>query len=82
MGSFNAVPKHAHWISDLSINDRVTPIVVTPRKIIVATRDINNWYLRRKDSPNNVSIIGYIHPYNGRIFAIGSYMEKEDGKFL
>ena len=40
MGSFNAVPKQAHWICCLLKRDCTTPIIVAPKIIKVMT---NTW---------------------------------------
>ena len=56
--------------------------IVIPRIPIVKAR-LRIIFIRDSNiKPNMVSIKGYIHPYAGMLFASGSYIENEFGKFL
>ena len=52
MGSFNAVPKQAHWICCLLKRDCTTPIVVAPKIIKVMTNTWNTPILIKSNTPN------------------------------
>jgi len=58
IGKFKAVPKQAHWIDFLLINERTTPKVVAPRITNVINNDRYSSVLIRKANPNTLSIKG------------------------
>ena len=55
IGKFIAVPKQAHCIDSLFINERSTPIVVAPRITNVANRERDTSNRIRNANPNTVS---------------------------
>ena len=55
IGKFIAVPKQAHCIDSLFINERSTPIVVAPRITNVANRERYTSNRIRNANPNMVS---------------------------
>ena len=55
IGKFIAVPKQAHCIRSLFINERSTPIVVEPRIINVANKDIYSSNRIKNATPKRVS---------------------------
>ena len=77
IGSFSVVPRHAQIIDFLFKSVLVTPKVVIPRTIIVNIKASSTSILVKNIIPNNTSMSGYIIPYNGNIFASGSYILNE-----
>jgi hypothetical protein len=77
IGSFRVVPRHAQLIDFLFKSVCVTPTDVMPRTIIVNIKAILTSILVKNIIPNNISIKGYIIPYNGTFFASGSYILNE-----
>ena len=58
IGSFKAVPKHAHWILLFCNKTFVTPMLVTPSITIVIIIVINNSILNIIKIPSITSING------------------------
>ena len=62
IGSFNAVPKHAHRIDFLFSNVFVTPMVVIPSIISVTISAMFTLIRSKNINPKAVSINGYTQP--------------------